>query len=202
MPALRIARQRGPHRPRCRGRFAAIAVALAAALLVPAASRAGLGGANDYTLDLDLQATPKIGGEHIGTIQQAARAFGRPRVAATTVMATRACRALWPRLGLAIDFAPPRAPSCSSPHLGRWLDVVATGRRWHTVGGLHVGDREARLRALYPSTRPLDFLGAGHLVELKTGGPYCDGGPPLALAARVGLGLVRALLVVRVPACG
>ena len=86
---MRIARQRGPHRPRCRGRFAAIAVALAAALLVPAASRAGLGGANDYTLDLDLQATPKIGGEHIGTIQQAARAFGRPQVAATTVMATR-----------------------------------------------------------------------------------------------------------------
>ena len=49
----------------------------------------GLGGANDYTLDLDLQATPQIGGEHIGTIQQAARAFGRPQVAATTVMATR-----------------------------------------------------------------------------------------------------------------
>ena len=74
--------------------------------------------------------------------------------------------------------------------------------RWHTRLGLRVGDSEAKLRALYPEARQLDVRGLGTLWELETGGPLCDGGPPLALAARVVSGSVSALLAVHVPACG
>ena len=74
--------------------------------------------------------------------------------------------------------------------------------RWQTRLGLHVGDRETRLRALYPDAQQLDFLGLGALLELERGGPLCDGGPPFAVAARIAGGTVVALLVVHVPACG
>jgi len=74
--------------------------------------------------------------------------------------------------------------------------------RWHTRHGLHVGDSESKLSSLYPDARSLRFLQLGDVRELETGGPLCDGGPPLALAARIVSGQVGALLVVHVPACG
>jgi hypothetical protein len=105
-------------------------------------------------------------------------------------------------LALAIDFAAGAAGSCSADSLGAWREVRASAPRWHTAAGLRVGDGENRLHALYPAARPLDFLGLGHLWEIGTGGPLCDGGPPLSLGAHVVAGRVDALLIVHVPACG
>ena len=45
-------------------------------------------------------------------------------------------------------------------------------------------------------------LDRGTLWQLETGGAMCDGGPTLALAAKLAAGRVVALEVVRVPACG
>ena len=86
--------------------------------------------------------------------------------------------------------------------LRSWWQVTMRAARWHTRLGLRVGDGERELHSRYPDATRLDFLGLGALWELETGGPLCDGGPPLALAARVASGRVGALLVVRVPACG
>src|SRR5919201_2608492 len=168
MRALKTTWPRGPHRPggpRGRGTPAkpsALGIAfVAAALLAPAAGGAGrlvarqastLAGTQGYTLDLDLQAAPKIAGAHIGTFQQAVRTFGEPTLASATVATAPACKAVWPRLGLEIDFAATAAASCSAPLLGRWLNVVATAPRWHTTAGLRVGDTENRLRVLYTRT--------------------------------------------------
>jgi hypothetical protein len=101
-----------------------------------------------------------------------------------------------------VAFSTAQPASCSPRNLGSWIRVTATGPRWHTAAGLHVGDSERRLHALYPEARRLDFLAQGRVWELETGGPLCDGGPPLGLGGRVRAGRVTALTVLHVPACG
>jgi hypothetical protein len=155
----------------------------------------------NYTLRLDSTLAPQLAGRHIADFSDANRSFGAPtqlRPAATA----QTCSASWSRLGLAITFASASTSSCAAKTLGRWLTVTASSSGWQTAAGLAVGDSERRLHTLYPQTRQLDFLGLGRLWELETGGPFCDGGPPLALAARVRAGLDSALMVVHVPACG
>jgi hypothetical protein len=218
MRALKLTRPRGSTSrlgprgcsPR-RGAGALSVTLIGAALFLPAASggtRLGrtdaiLARGLDYTLALDAQVSPLIAGRHIGSFQQALQAFGAAKVTSSTVAGQSACQAVWSRLGLAIDFAAVAAASCTATEFGSWLKVTATRRRWHTSAGLHVGDPEQRLHTFYPQARLLDFLGGGgHLWQLQTGGPYCDGGPPLALAGRVSRGRVAALEIVHVPACG
>jgi hypothetical protein len=159
-------------------------------------------GRLQYTLHLDLRAAPEIAGKRIATFSEALRAFGRPAAVASGAATPPACTASWPTLGLRIGFSAPTSASCAAQDLGPWLQVTATARRWHTYAGLHVGDSERSLHALYPNARRLDFLGHGRMWELETGGPFCDGGPPLALAARMRGGWVSALVIVHVPACG
>jgi len=161
----------------------ALLVALALAVAAPA----------NYVARLDLGSAPVLGGVRVATLTQAVRTFGKP----DRVVPRPVCRAIWQRLALEIRFS---GSSCKTP--GMWRQVTMRGLRWHTRIGLRVGDSEARLHALYPDARQLDFLGLGALWELETGGPMCDGGPPLALAGRVASGKVGALLVVHVPACG
>jgi hypothetical protein len=154
------------------------------------------------TLRLDASPAPLIAGKRVGTYAQAVRAVGRPARLFLVTGTTPVCRASWPTLQLTIDFSATAATSCAAPNLGLWARVRAAGSRWHTIVGLHVGDPAQRLHALYPAARLLDFVAGGPLWQLETGGPLCDGGPPLTLGARVRADRVEALLVVHVPACG
>jgi hypothetical protein len=135
---------------------------------------------------------------HVGTFPQAVRLFGKPDRVGT--VSGVLCLVSWQRLRLEMRFH--TAGACTPGNLRSWSQVTMRSLRWHTGTGLHVGDGEARLNSLYPGAKSLRFLGLGDLRELETGGPLCDGGAPLALAARVVSGKVSALLVVHVPACG
>src|SRR5712691_7393812 len=177
-------------------------VLLAAALPVQPARPSISSSVVDYTLHLDAGSAPEIAGKRIGTFPQAVRAFGQPALVLPGARTTRTCKALWPRSGLEIDFSTVHPGACAGTNLGAWSEVIARAPRWHSYAGLRVGDTERKLRALYSSTRRLDFLGLGGLWELETGGPLCDGGPPLALAARARGGRISALAIVHVPACG
>ena len=151
-----------------------------------------------YVARLDSGSAPVLAGARVGSLQQATRIFGKPDHLLPLTGTQPVCRAVWERYGLEIRFS--ATSGCSQP--GSWWQVTMRAARWQTRLGLHVGDREARLRALYPDAQQLDFLGLGALLELESGGPLCDGGPPLAVAARIAGGTVVALLVVHVPACG
>jgi hypothetical protein len=180
---------------------------LVATLLVAVSLVSGARAAPDtsrlvFTIRLDGSAAPLIAGKRVGTFSQAVRAFGRPARLSSVHGPAPACRASWPALGLTIDFSNANIASCSAPNLGAWIQVTANGLRWHTIAGLYVGDSERRLRALYPETRRLDFLGQGRIWELETGGPLCDGGSPLSFGGRVRAGRVIALTILHVPACG
>lgn len=137
------------------------------------------------TIALNHQPAPTVAGHRITSYQSAVRAFGKP----TRVRSS--CDALWDRLALEVD-------SCSS--IG--IQITVTAKTWRTTAGLRVGDTAARAHALYPQGRSLAFLARGSLWQLETGGVMCDGGPTLALAAKLAGGRVTALEVVLVPACG
>jgi len=177
-------------------------VVLVAAVLVPGVHATPGTSSLDFTLHLDGRSAPQIAGHRVATLPQAVRAFGRPANVSSVPGTAPACKASWPTLGLTIDFSAAEVAACAAPKLGAWVAVTATSPRWHTNAGLHVGDPQRRLQALYPQARRLDFLGKGPTWELETGGPYCDGGPPLALAAQVRANHVSALAVLHVPACG
>jgi len=172
------------------------------AVLLPGAQAAPGKSALSFTLRLDRGAAPLIAEKRVGTFAQAVRVVGRPARLLPVPRAVPVCRAYWLALELTIEFSTTQPASCSAQNLGSWAQVAATSRRWHTIAGLRVGDSERRLHALYPQSRRLDFLGQGRVWELETGGPYCDGGAPLSLGARVGAGRVNALTILHVPACG
>jgi hypothetical protein len=188
----------------------ALCLALLAALLLAlgwsgnaAAARAGIVvGPVDLTLRLDPRGVPEIAGKRVVVFGDALRAFGRPAVVAASGGLKPACDAFWPRFGLEIDFSTARPPSCAAQDLGRWQEVTASAKPWHTDAGLRIGDPLQRLRDLYPRARQLDVRGHGRAWELETGGPFCDGGPVLALAAEVRSGRVGALAIIRESACG
>jgi hypothetical protein len=164
----------------------ALLVALAATTVAP----------TTFVARLDSGSAPLLAGARVGTLEQATRTFGKPGLILKGTDA--GCRASWGRYGLEILFS--AASGCSTP--GSWSRVTMRAARWHTGLGLRVGDGESKIHVLYPDARQLDFLGLGTLWELETGGPLCDGGSPIALAARVVGGRVRSLLVVHIPACG
>jgi hypothetical protein len=151
---------------------------------------------------LDTASAPELAGTHVATYRQAVRAFGAPDRVLPVAGARSVCRASWQRLGLGIRFSTATAGACRATDLRSWLQVTMRAARWHTRLGLRVGDGEGKLHSRYPDATRLDVLGLGALWELETGGPLCDGGPPLALAARIVSGRVGALVVVHVPACG
>jgi hypothetical protein len=141
-----------------------------------------------FTVRLDDSSSPLVAGTHVSSLPVARRVFGKPdRLVG--------CAATWSRYRVSTTFT--KGPS----GCGAWQRVTLRSPRWHTRAGLHVGDPAAKLHALYPDASSLAFVGAG-LWELETGGPLCDGGPPLALAGRIAGGTVTALVAVHVPACG
>lgn len=137
--------------------------------------------ASPYTIQLDHLLAPRVNGHAISSEGDATRLFGQPTTRTT-------CTARWPTLTL---------DTC-----GIGVELTATATTWRTAKGLHPGDTATRAHALYPQGRALDFLHKGTLWQLETGGAMCDGGPTLALAAKLVAGRVAALEVVRVPACG
>jgi hypothetical protein len=152
-----------------------------------------------YSARLDTGASPVLAGRHVGTFPQALRVFGKPDDV-RRVTGQSMCVVAWRRHGLEMRFH--TTGGCGTSQLGSWWQVSMRDLRWHTRLGLHVGDSESKLSSLYPDAMSLRFLGLGDLRELETGGPLCDGGPPLALAGRIVSGRVGALVVVHVPACG
>ncbi len=151
---------------------------------------------------LDTALAPELAGTHVATFRQAVRAFGTPDRVRPVAGARPLCGASWQHLGLEIRFSTAKAGACRASDLQSWWQVTMRSARWHTRLGLRVGDAESKLHSRYPDASRLDVLGLGGLWKLETGGPLCDGGAPLALAARIAGGRVGALVVVRVPACG
>ena len=134
-----------------------------------------------YTIQLDRLLAPTVNGRQIANERDAARIFGQPTTRTS-------CTARWSKLTL---------DTC-----GIGVELTATSTAWRTAKGLHPGDSAARAHSLYPQGRRLDFLNRGTLWQLETGGAMCDGGPTLALAAKLVDGRIAALEIVRVPACG
>lgn len=165
-----------------------VAVALLSTILA--------GAPTTFGVRLDSSPSPILAGEHVGTLDQASRLLGPPDRLAPAPGAATGCTAVWRRLGVSIVFS----ASCAAP--GAWQRMTLTSPRWHTRLGLRIGVDTAKLHALYPDARRLDLPSLGMPWELETGGPLCDGGPPLALAARTAIGRVRTLLAVHIPACG
>jgi len=141
------------------------------------------GAAPAYTIQLERLLAPAVNGRPIAAQRDATRIFGPPSRRA-------GCTADWSKLALEVD-------TC-----GIGVALTTTASAFHTKAGLHPGDAAARAHALYPQGRSLGFLDRGTLWQLETGGAMCDGGPTLALAAKLAAGRVVALEVVRVPACG
>ena len=139
------------------------------------------GSERTYTIRLDRLLAPTVNGHRIASERDAARIFGAPT-------ARSRCSAAWKQLQL---------NTC-----GIGIELTATAAAWRTAKGLHPGDTAGRAHALYPQGRSLGFLDRGTLWQLEAGGAMCDGGPTLALAAKLAAGRVVALEVVRVPACG
>lgn len=179
-----------------RARTLGPATLAAAVLLAPAAATS-----SDLTLRLQGRPEPELAGRTIVTYAQAVRVFGRA-VLSPKPAPRPACKAAWRTIGLQIDFASGPSASCVARRLGGWLEVRATSARWRTGAGLRVGDSESRLHAVYPNARRLGLPGEARSWELETGGAFCDGGPTLALAARVSAARIVALVVLHVPACG
>jgi hypothetical protein len=74
---------------------------------------------------------------------RAVRAFGRPSSRGTN---SNLCTVRWRRLGIDVDFATRKSR-------GAWYGSRVYTRAWHTERGLRVGDRESRIRQLYPKAK-------------------------------------------------
>jgi hypothetical protein len=142
---------------------------------------AGVALTAPYTITLEHRLAPTVNGHAITSAHDAARIFGQPTTRTS-------CTARWPTLSL---------DTC-----GVGVELTTTAPTWRTAKGLRPGDTATKAHTLYPQGRSLAFLHEGTLWQLETGGAMCDGGPTLALAAKLADGHVVALEVVRVPACG
>lgn len=91
-----------------------------------------------------------VGGVAVGSkLARATSAFGRPD--ATRRVSRDECRAVWRRIGLTLVYVD---LSGGNPcRVGVMLVATATSTRWRTDRGLRIGDRAARIRAVYPRAR-------------------------------------------------
>jgi hypothetical protein len=85
-----------------------------------------------------------------GTLQGAIEAFGRPGDKDRDGLA---CIVRWPRHGLRITFYNLGGENPCRPAFGFFSQARARGPHWRTNRGLEVGDRQRRLRKLYPNAR-------------------------------------------------
>jgi len=123
-------------------------VVLAAVLLVAAAPLAGAQGT------VTIAADERIGTFRVksdGTLGGAIRAFGTPSALRKTRDVT--CTASWRPLSLTIFFYNLGGGNPCTRRFGLFGRAIARGAEWRTTKGLRVGERVARLRALYPQAR-------------------------------------------------
>jgi hypothetical protein len=91
----------------------------------------------------------------------AARAFGLPT--SRVSRAIKGCYVTWGRVGIRARYA----GTCRSPlHL---ITASVTARGWETRRGLRIGDRVARVRALYPDSRGRHLAAGG--LRFNISGP-------------------------------
>ncbi|HST26653.1 MAG TPA: hypothetical protein VLJ76_11760 [Gaiellaceae bacterium] len=103
-----------------------------------------------------------------GTYAQATSAFGR--ASTCRVLPGKKSRAIWPTLGLTMQFIVTPGSICSTPG-GMLLQTISmTGARWKTSDGLSVGDPVSKLQRLYPSAAA--GAGSDSLVEVDRGSDH------------------------------
>jgi hypothetical protein len=83
-----------------------------------------------------------------GTLAGAIDAFGRP---GTRERHGVACTVRWPRHGLRIGFYNLGGQNPCRGQFGFFSNARATGPHWRTNRGLEIGDRQRRVRSLYPN---------------------------------------------------
>jgi hypothetical protein len=96
-----------------------------------------------------IQADRAVGPLRIGnaTLSEARSTYGEP----TTIRyRPNTCIARWRPLRLALFFLSFDSDPCTS---GALIFATAASKRWRTNRGLRVGNRRARLRALYPQAK-------------------------------------------------
>jgi hypothetical protein len=85
-----------------------------------------------------------------GTLGGAIDAFGQPKSRSRDGVA---CTVRWPQHGLRIGFYNLGGENPCSREFGFFSNARAKGRHWETNRGLAIGDRQYRLRDLYPNAR-------------------------------------------------
>lgn len=133
-----------------------------------------------------------------GTLGGAVNAFGQPSRLTRTSDIT--CSASWRSRGLRIGFYNLGGFNPCARSRGHFSNAVVTGRQWETGPGLAVGDRNTRLRRLYPDARWASAPGGAGWWLITRRSPGGEGSYP-GLLARMREGRVAAL-VVRYPAGG
>jgi hypothetical protein len=121
-------------------RLALIALALAAALAVPAAAA---------TPSYVVRSDTKIGTYAVksdGSLAGAIRAFGTPRLKG----GNEACTATWPAHGLTIGFYNLGGQNSCTPRYSRFNKAFMHGRQWMTNRGLRIGMAVREIRRYYP----------------------------------------------------
>jgi hypothetical protein len=160
-------------------RFTISLAILAALLLVPASA-----GAAVFTIHGDW----KMGSFAVkrdGTLGGAIDAFGRP---ASRDRDGEACTVRWPRHGLRMHFYNLGGLNPCRRATGHFSNARARGPHWNTNRGLRIGDRQRRLRNLYPGADfhpalPLYWPAGWWLVTRKS--PFGTGGRYPGLLARM-----------------
>ncbi len=84
-----------------------------------------------------------------GTLAQATAAFGP--ATSCRLLIGRKSRAVWPTLGLAMQFIAAHGSVCSTAAGVLVQTLTMTGARWRTSNGLTVGDPVSKLQLLYPT---------------------------------------------------
>jgi hypothetical protein len=133
-----------------------------------------------------VQATPttqQLGALRIrdrGTYQDAIDAFGRPSACLPRKPWSPFATAVWRTEGFrlritSLGYIPPGKTFCTDP-LHVYIDsAIVTGRRWHTLRGLYVGDSATKLHRLYPHAR--QFREGWGIVQtyFRCGAGICQG---------------------------
>jgi len=151
--------------------------AVAALVLGGAAAASAVGcGGKDTRTDNRFVFDDRLGSYHyLASLREgrsypaAIAAFGRPSSRGTT-RDSNLCTVRWAEIGLDIGFASNLAPcAAGSLRRGAWFGMVLHSRRWLVDKGLRVGDKEAKLRKLYPRSRLIDQPPGPPAYWLRTG---------------------------------
>ena len=124
-----------------------IVLAAVALVLATAASAS----AHTFTIRGDWKMGPFLV-KRDGTLRGAIDAFGTPGDRDRRAGGA-ACVVRWPRHGLRIHFYNLGGHNACRPAHGFFSHARARGPHWETGRGLEIGDRQRRLKSLYPNAR-------------------------------------------------